>query len=294
MYFIAFSLIFIFPYKSSISNLYAEESSMDKFAQIQKEGVFLYYSPNGKPIFEIPATYYVELLQQENEQGFYKAKYLEQIGYVKSADIQCVQNAPPVPFLTNINFRILASQSAELRSEPSRSNGINSLLCELDLYETNFIYYGEIQGEEVVSKRGDIWYFCSYTKNNSTLKGYVYAGLTDQMKEIYRLSLDANPIDAHDWSTTKKEDGGLGFTPPSSSQLAIILCISIPVLLLIIALFKPVRTASLARNKKLSYSNSKQSAEQSTITKHNIIELKPNPKRKSSQKASKGKDFYEL
>lgn len=263
------------------------------YAQIQSPNVYMYESENGKPLFEIPCSFYVHLLAPKTSNDFYFCEYIQQKGYVKSSEITCVENAPPNPYLCNVNFRILASQSAELRTEPSNINGLNSLICELGLYETNFIYYGKIQGQEVVSMRGDIWYYCSYTKNSQTLLGYIYAGLTDQFKEIYPLSLQIDTISEHNWeepeSSTTLEKQQV-FTSLSQNQVLIICGVSAPILLLLLTLFKPIRKSKLVGKKIQSRTQSEKNKKETSLED---LTVKQN-KFKTYRKAPKGKDFYEL
>ena len=263
---------------------FAIADEMKKYAQIQKENVQFFFTPNGEVGFELPKSYYVELLANVDENGFYLAKYLEQVGYVKKNDIQCVSSSPQKKFLNDVNFRILANQSAELRSEPSRTKGASTLICELDLYETNFVFYGKRIGEEVVPKRGNVWYYCMYVKNQTKYFGYVYGGLVDQMPNFEELELNAFPIDEHTWTLANEnpKQENLSIDMPNSSQLAVIVGISVPALLLLIVLFRPVKVTKTIKNKSTANENNKRC---------NVVHL---PKPKKQFKAEKGKDFYEL
>lgn len=225
------------------------------FAQIQRDGVYLNLSPTASPIFEIPRTYYVELLENKVD-GYYKARYLDIIGYVNENDIQCVNELPTTPYLQNVSFRILGEQSRELRSEPSRYKGVSTLITELPLYETNFIYYGTIEGDEVVPERSNIWYYASYSKNNLTKTGYIYSGLCDKLTTITYNPLSLYPIDSHEWQTQEPPTITTpSFEPPSTNQLIIILAISIPMIILLIALFKPARTTKTQSDKVIRMPN---------------------------------------
>lgn len=247
------------------------------FAQIQQNGVYLNSEPNPSPIFEIPRTYYVELIENKVD-GYYKAKYLDIEGYVNANEIQCVSEVPLTPYLNNINFRIFGEQSSELRSEPSRTKGLSTLICELPLYETNFIYYGTIEGEEVVSERSNIWYYASYSKNNVVKSGYIYSGLCDKLATITYNELSMFPIDSHVWEIVEEKPPIItpSFEPPTTNQLIIILAITLPMLILIIAIFKPVK----ARRPQ-------------SQSKGEVLRM-PNTVVQIPRKRSKKTDYYEL
>lgn len=257
--------------------IYAESTSF--FAQIQTENVFFFEDKGTKPIFEIPETYYVKLLENESE-GFYKAEYMNLTGFVRASEVQCVEEHPFTIYLENVNFRILASQSAELRSEPSRTLGLATLVCELPLYETNFTYYGKIEGEEVVPNRSNIWYYASYTKNGVTKYGYVYSGLTDNFTSYTSLPISLYPISKHNWASLEEEPIITpSFEPPNSFELAIIIAITVPALLLLFFMLKT--------SKKVRPVQAKNNGD--------IIKMPP-PKTATSvpRKKKRGKDYYEI
>ena len=206
------------------------------YAQIQSPNVYL-YSSNLIPIFEIPETYYVRLLEN-SKNGYYTAEYMGVQGIINENEIQCVSNTPTTPYLRNVSFRNYGAQSSEIRTEPSRLGGTTTLICELPLYETNFEFIGKISGEEVVPNRGDIWYYCTYTKNNQTRTGYIYAGLIDMLSTYYSNPIDSFPILKHNW---KVENANItpAITLPSSNQTIVIIIISLALFILLLALFKP-------------------------------------------------------
>lgn len=211
------------------------------YAQIQNKNVYLYNAPFGSPLFEIPETYYVKLLEK-SKNGFYKAQYIDIIGYIMETEIQCVANPPATPFLSTVSFRNYGAQSSELRTEPTRLGGTSTLICELPLYETNFTYYGRVSGEEVVPNRSDIWFYCSYTKNNQTKQGYIYSGLIDMMTSYISNPIDPYPILKHEWKEDKQtETTGATLSLPSKKQTLIILAITIPIIALVALMFKPMQ-----------------------------------------------------
>ncbi len=255
---------------------YAENTSF--FAQIQSENVFLFEDKGTKPIFELPNTYYVKLLEDETD-GYYKAQYRNITGFVRASEVQCVDEHPFTIYLENVNFRILASQSAELRSTPSRTLGLATLICELPLYETNFTYYGKIHGEEVVSNRSDVWYYVSYTKNGVSQFGYIYSGLTDNFTTFTNLSFSLYPIAKHDWSSSESPITSPSFEPPNSFELAIIIAITTPALILLFFMLKTSKRTRPIRAKNSG----------------DIIKMPPpNTATSIPHKKKRGKDYYEI
>lgn len=242
-----FSIIFLFDCGNENSKIYALDEH-EFYAQVQNTNIYLYESIQGKPMFEIPETFYVKLLSSEN--NFYKCHYNGVVGFVLKSEVQCVAYPPDTPYLNYISFRNYGTQSSELRTEPSRMGGIKTLVTELPLYESNFCYYGKLSGEEVVPNRGDVWYYCSYTKNNQTNYGYIYAGLVDMMTQYSLNPLDLHPIDAHIWEG-KTQTGGATLSLPTKKETLVILAISLPIIFVIALLFKPIK-----KTKKISLKTS--------------------------------------
>lgn len=245
-------------------------ASSSNYAQIQRSNVYL-FNDELNPIFEIPFSYYVLLLEKQ-EGEYYKCEYNDVKGYVKANEVQCVSSLTQPPYLEDVTFRVLASQSAEFRREPSRKKGLSTLYFELDLYETNFCYLGKIQGETVVPGCGDIWYYAKHIKNNVASLGYVYAGLCDQLSDIPTNTMNTNPIAKHEWIEESPEtpitDPKLEL--PNSGQIIIIIAISLPVIILFIILLTNKKTTKITPQNTSS-----------------VITLNP-------KKARRGKDYYEL
>ncbi|MFQ6724521.1 MAG: hypothetical protein ACLRFE_04250, partial [Clostridia bacterium] len=72
------------------------------YAQILHAGCYLYKSPvdntnYSNVYFMLENSYFVELLSDYNDE-FYKAKYMDIVGYVKKSQVQCVQGTPKTPY----------------------------------------------------------------------------------------------------------------------------------------------------------------------------------------------------
>lgn len=217
------------------------------YAQISNNQSYLYAEPqntDSAKMFILPQTYFVELLSSHDE-SFYSARYNDIYGYVLKTQVKPVKNIPTTPFLTNINFRIFVPGGADLRSSPY-NNGTLNLVYSIPFLDNNIAYYGQVQGEEVISKKGNIWYFCKYYNDNLSYNGYVYAPLCDCLSTITNNTEIVEFLDPS--QLTFKEDildtSGEVFEGLSQTTTTIIIiAISLPCLLLIYLLFKPTRMA---------------------------------------------------
>ena len=137
------------------------------YAQILHAGCYLFKSPvdntsYGNVYFMLENSYFVQLLSDYNDE-FYKAKYLDTIGYVKKSQVQCVQGTPKTPFLNNISFRVYNNSSRAMYDKPYMNSNNPTLKVYLPLYCHDLIYYGIIYGESAIEERTNIWYYCKYT-----------------------------------------------------------------------------------------------------------------------------------
>jgi|GEM_PF-2416489 len=170
-----FIVLFCPQTKSYADNVY--------FAQIINPDTYLYRDLNKNIICSLPETYFVKVSSYSN--GFYTASYNGINGYIKSNEVKVISGAPKKPFLTDATFRLFASDYATLKSAPSMlSHDITSLPINEPLS-----YIGKTYGSELISGRGNVWYYCSYTQNNQNVNGYVYAGLCDNLDINYNTEL---------------------------------------------------------------------------------------------------------
>lgn len=249
------------------------------YAQIVTSNVYLYSTPTDLSecrLFIIPITYFVELLNSADD-NFYEARYNDVYGYVKKGDVKPVTTPPASPFLTNINFRVFVPSGANLRTTP-QNNGTINLICSIPFLDLNLSYYGICEGEESISKKGNIWYYCKYYLNNNHHFGYVYSPLCDELTPI------VNNTESVEYLTeppkfkeeTNSESINQLDAMPQTTQTIIIIAVSLPCLLFIYLLFKPTRLAE------------ENSATTTTKTKH-----KPKTK-KAKYKRLKNSDYFEL
>lgn len=250
------------------------------YGRALSSGIYLYSTPfviedKSNKIFEIPITYFVELLNDENEL-FYKARYNGINGYVLKNEMSCINQIPQNPYASNISFRVFTPSGANLRTSPYESKGATNLVTTIPFLETNLIYYGICEGEEAISYKGNIWYYCKYIKQNQEFYGYVYSPLCDLLTTIPQNTENFTYI-TPDFSintpNNPNEPTYLSISTPW--QIIIIVLISLPCIAIIYFLFKPTKIAMQKTN--------------------NIKTPKPK-KNKKKKKIShlKRSDYYEL
>ena len=232
------------------------------FAQIVNEETYIYSSPsideNNSEMFLLPKTYFVELLSMANDKYYY-AKYKDIYGYVKKDSVQPIVGTPTTPYLTGISFRVFVPSGANLRATPENLGSTN-LIHSISFLETNLEYYGTINGEEAITKKGPIWYYCKYYMSNLTYMGYIYAPLCDCLSTINLNNEEVEFMTGElEFEQINKPSGVDGLENLSStSQSLIIIAVSLPCLLFIYLLFKPSSIAKKeSKTNKEARSNSR-------------------------------------
>ena len=217
------------------------------FAKVETSGVFLYNSPISEEnykVFEIPATYYVELLADAKDESglFYSARYIDVFGYVKKSEVLAVEGTPNHPFATNASFRIFSPSGLDLKSTPSNETPFNRIV-NVPYLCTDLVFYGQILGDEMIPDKSNTWYYCKYISGTSVYYGYLYSDLCDKLSTI-----------PQNTEILPKFEGEL-FVPilepeaapsPLSAlnievKLLVIIAVCLPCLALIYLIFKPTK-----------------------------------------------------
>ena len=266
-------IILNFPIKTS----YADTTY---FAKIEQSSVFIFSTPvqdDSSKIFELPITYFVELIKSENEE-FYYCRYNDIYGYVLKSQVKPIKNIPQNPFLTNISFRVFVPSGANLRESPY-NNGAQNLIYSIPFLDSNISYYGVAYGEEEISKKGNVWYYCKYLSQNQSYIGYIYSPLCDCLSPITQNTetveyLPTPPTFEED--STKTSTSNVFSTMSSTTTTIIIIAVSLPCLLFIYLLFKPTKIA-----------------EESVSTTSNTTKTRK-PRTKKKIKRLKHSDYFEL
>lgn len=202
------------------------------FAKIQKEGVYFYSNPidsSEYALFEVPNTYFVKLLGDENSL-FYYAQYSDQFGYVKKSDVVAMDGSPQNPYATS-SFRIFALEGMGLYSSPSLST--EDEIAQIPYLTDDLVYYGKISGQQAIPDKSNEWYYCKYTSSD-TLYGYVYSVFCDKLTDFADNYETFNIITSPTFSSS--------ITPEGLSTVAmtfIVIGVSIPCIIVIYLLVKP-------------------------------------------------------
>jgi hypothetical protein len=260
--------------------------AINYYAKITNENIYLYRkdiddeSVNNL-YFKLPYSYFVILTGESGK--YYKATYLGIDGYIKKEDIKGCIGTPVNAFEKNRSLRILSSQSQQLRDCPNLNNGINGLIYTLPLYEQNIQIIGEIEGEEVVSKRGNIWYYSKYIANNKTYYGYIYSGLCDLITPTTINNENYEELDNLIFvNSSETKSSNLGIELPKNNELIIISILSIPTFILFILVLKKPKTKN--------FDNNLMNLDKINIDSTSGIVVKD----KKKKKAEKGKDYFEI
>ena len=230
---ILFILLLIF--ESSSPTVYAL-NQQTYFAKVLFDQVYLYKTPTDNNnvsniLFELPKTYFVEL-EDANGQ-FYKAKYLDQIGYVKKDCVQAIIGTPTQPFL-DLNFRVYADLSTHLKTSPvSASN----TLKQIPLLTKNIRFYGKVNGETLIEGRTSVWYYCKYETNTESYFGYVYSDFCDEMPN--EIPLNNEKVEFTNNPTFEEDIPQINSIPITNNSVGIIIGIlSIPALIFVFMIMK--------------------------------------------------------
>lgn len=250
--FVLLSIYFSMPYLMTNGKVYAKTIN---YARITKSNVPIYSQPilsNDYAMFYIEPSYFVELLEPESK-GFYHVRYMDTEGYIKSENLIFISGTPNNPFPTNTNFRVFAPSGLHLRSSPQESQGPYNIITTIPFLETNLIYYGKIFGEEAISNKGDIWYYCKYITNEEEHYGFVYSIFCDMLKEIppntEQLDITDAPIFDEPLKETNINNDKLS-TLSRPAQIIIIALVCLPCLLIVYLLFKPTKITTIESRKK--------------------------------------------
>ena len=239
-------LIFLLSSISPYQIVCATEKST-YYARVLFEQVYLYKTPTNNNsasniFFELPKTYFVELLSKE--ENFYQARYLDVVGYVKKDSVQAVEQTPINPFLSNINFRVYAELSEQLRSSPGIDSNSN-LITAIPHLNKSLTYYGKIPGQCLIEGRTNVWYYCKFSADKDYY-GYVYSDFCDEMNPIPSNTEEIKYINNPTFEPVKTQ---INTIPEDSNAVSIIVgVLSIPA---IIFLFLLLRNTKIINKDKL-------------------------------------------
>ena len=199
------------------------------------------YSDRSNKIFEIPVTYFVQLLADENEL-FYKVEYNGIYGYALKSELACVNAIPNTPYANKISFRVFTPSGAYLRSSP-KDDGTNNLITTVPFLETNLAFFGNCEGEEAITYKGNTWYYCKYVKQEQEFFGYIYSPLCDMLTPIPQNTEQYEYVTPNFEVKQTSEQSEQYFNLNSPWHIVAIILICLPCIAIIYFLFKPTKIA---------------------------------------------------
>lgn len=225
-------------------------ASEPQFARITNNNIYFYSAPaDDSKLFTLPNTYFVELLEKAGS-AYYKARYIDLYGYVKVDDVTPVVGVPSNPFAEKQSLRVIAPSYLEMRSGP-KSTSPFEIVDTVPYLTVDIIYYGSISGEPMVPDSTNIWHYCKYVKQNTSSTGYLYSLFCDKLQtappntEI--LDIKTTPV-FPDPLPEKNTVSNLNFSSPA--QIAIVVAVSLPCLLIVYLIFKPTKIVNEQTKKK--------------------------------------------
>ena len=212
------------------------QAESSAYAQILQAGSYLYKTPvdntnYANVYFLLENSYFVELISDYNDE-FYKARYIDIIGYVKKSQVQCVKGTPKKPFLNNVSFRVYNNSSRSMYDKPFANSNNPTLKIYLPLYCEDLIYYGKVYGESAIEERTNIWYYCKYTVTNQC--GYVYSDACDKMDTIIPNNEKLPYIDSPQWNIATTNNQLIAMNSKPFKITTLVICIPFAIFTLLL------------------------------------------------------------
>ena len=154
------------------------------YAKVQSNEVYFYTQPSdiGEfQLFKIPISYFVLLTADANDK-FYSCRYGDKVGYVKKDEVTPMNGTPLSPYANFASFRVFALDGIDMRSTP-RKTPLN-VVTRIGYLEDNLVYYGSIEGDELVPNKSTTWYYCKYINGETQTFGYLSSNFCDQLTNI--------------------------------------------------------------------------------------------------------------
>lgn len=248
--FLLFVLLMLFNYQNNLF-IFASQYTTYTYAQINNDNTYLYKTCSSTSLTNaycsLPKTYFVLLISNIDE-NFYKAQYKDIVGYVLKEDVTPIAETPKTPYPENLTFRTYSSDGTNVLSSPFNTNSPTIVETINVLEEVQ--YYGQIIGDEFISNRGYIWYYCKTNNNNY---GYLYQGLCDNLTTILPNTEIVTPIT----NPFNYEDNSYLYNlvdMPIWLKLLLLILVCLPSFGIMYLLFNPNKKG---KKQKLSYRKNK-------------------------------------
>ena len=229
LFLISLILIFVVPY-FPLSQKSASAVENPIYAKIAYNNVYLYCLPENKDenrLFMLPYTYFVKLLSNEGD-DFYYVQYEDIFGYIKKNSVTPMKGTPVCPYATS-NFRVFSLDGIGLYDKPQIEE---EKLADIPYLSQDLVYYGIMQGQEVIPEKSNQWYYAKYSTTGRF--GYVYSVFCDKLAKIEE---NTESFDIISTPLFNEEKASKELTPVAMTF--IILGVSLPCLIVLYLLIKP-------------------------------------------------------
>ncbi len=175
-FFVAFCLVFCLSFLCPTNSVFSNE---ENFARISDDEVFLLKSQNNEDIlFQLPTSYFVKILDESDD--FFYVEFDGIFGYTPKDNLTKVYQTPNMPFPKDITFSINNSVAAAIKTSPKNDSEILGFAPS----NQKLKFFGKTVGDEAISGLGNCWFFAELKTNDTTIQGYVYSPLTEQLSNI--------------------------------------------------------------------------------------------------------------
>ena len=230
MKFFLFILCIVFAFSTLSSNQMSFSEYM-LYAKIEKENVFMYKHPENNEknkLFSLPSTYFVKLINEAND-DFYYCYYKDLKGYVQKSDVCPMLGIPSKPYLEGL-FRTFSLDGLGLYSSPYIQE--KNLLSTIPYLTDDLIFYGSINGQEIIPDKTNEWYYCKYNFGEG-ICGYVYSVFCD------KLPIETQNLETFDVITQPFYNSSSVKELSKTAMVFIVLGVAIPCLIVLFLLIKP-------------------------------------------------------
>ena len=218
------------------------------FAKVSNDSIFFYSLPINNStyqLFEIPSSYFVLLLENENE-DFYKAKYANIEGFVLKNSVIPINETPNYPYTTT-SFRVFSPSSIPLQNSPTKTSESLTQIPSLEIITS---FYGIKNGEELIPNSTSVWYYCSYLEDGISKQGYVFSYYCDQFQKIQPNNEPFTPI-THDIFVEEENKIEISSELSQTAKALIAVGCCIPCLIIILLLLKKKSPRTTTTQKRI-------------------------------------------
>lgn len=227
------------------------------FARVLQDDVKLYKSPIDAEdftnvMFVLPKTYFVQLLDNAGN-DFFKAKYKNFYGYVKKDKVMPVVGTPQTPYLDDINFRVFAELSRDMRTSPTTKPNVSNQVVYVPNLSRNLTFFGQIVGDSLIEGRTNVWFYCKYSADKDYY-GYVYSDFCDELPTTLPInSEEISYTTAPDFNASQPEKTSI---PLENKATGIVIAIlSVPACLVVYLILRSSKFISTKQCKQKEITN---------------------------------------